>query len=99
MVLSEPDNGKETPGVVENTLRANFQQYGRAFLRDVAETAVKHHVILRAPTTEELQTGHIRPGNLVVDHNQTVAEIEMWLCRTFLTTPLDVTTLLRKEPV
>lgn len=72
---------------IEEILRGNLQQYGRAFLREVAEAAVKYHVILRAPTVEELQIGTSRPGNLVIAHDQTNEEIERWLCRTFLTPP------------
>ena len=84
------------PATGDAALRANLQQYGRAFLREVAESAVKYRVILRSPTLEELQTGKLRPGSMVVDHNQSVRQIEMWLCRTFLTTPceLDLRTLL-----
>lgn len=78
----------------EVALRRNLQQYGRAFLAEVAQAAVKYHTILRAPTIEELATGKIRPENLVVDHVQTTEDIELWLCRTFLTTPLSVIPLL-----
>ena len=83
MAPSEVSDGKRE----EEQSRKNLQQYGRAFLREVAEAAVKYHVILRAPTVEELQTGAIRPGNLVIDHDQKNEEIERWLCRTFLTPP------------
>ena len=83
----EPSEIPDDTRDVAERLRGNLQQYGRAFLREVAEAAVKYHVILRAPTIEELQIGTIRPGNLVVDHDQKNEDIERWLCRTFLTPP------------